>query len=199
VTVHCGRSVRELSELRGRARQSHPVTRRVCDARQRKSAVIGVHHTTESKLGSYFAAGLEHAGLSHAAPILAAEANGETRLLKVTVALQNVADWKLRSQVHQVALRVEDEHDVTVLCCFRPLDPLPTGAAARAGATWTSLCRTQRSVPRVTPRAVRSLNRLAYCTVSYASNMLGRLCWGSRLAAVPLRGSAAGRSPWIVR
>jgi len=41
------------------------------------------------------------------------------------VALQNVADWKLRSQVHQVAMRVEDEHDVTVLCYFRPLDPRP--------------------------------------------------------------------------
>jgi hypothetical protein len=41
------------------------------------------------------------------------------------VALQNVADWKLRSQVHQVAMRVEDEHDVMVLCVFRPLDPLP--------------------------------------------------------------------------
>ncbi len=108
--------------------QSQPVTRRVCDARRRKSAVIGVHHTTESKLGSYFAEGLEHAGLSHAAPILSADANDETRFLKVIVALQNVADWKLRSRVHQVAMRVEDEHDVTVLCYFRPLDPLPFAA-----------------------------------------------------------------------
>jgi len=40
----------------------------------------------------------------------------------VTVALQNVADWRLRSQVHEVAMRVEDEHNVTVLCCFQPLD-----------------------------------------------------------------------------
>jgi len=40
--------------------------------------VIGVHHTTDSKLGSYFAEGLEHAGLTHAAPILSAEANDET-------------------------------------------------------------------------------------------------------------------------
>jgi hypothetical protein len=34
----------------------------------------------------------------------------------------------LRSRVHQVALRVEDEHDMTVLCFFRPLDPLPFAA-----------------------------------------------------------------------
>ena len=46
----------------------------------------------------------------------------------MTVALQNVADWRLRSQVHQVAMRVEDEHDVTVLCWFRPRDPLPFAA-----------------------------------------------------------------------
>jgi hypothetical protein len=92
---------------------------------QRKSAVTGVHHTTDSKLGIYFAEGLEHAGLTNAAPILSAEANDETRFLKVTVAQQNVADWKLRSQVHQVAMRVEDEHDVTVLCYFRAADPLP--------------------------------------------------------------------------
>jgi hypothetical protein len=87
--------------------------------------VIGVHHTTDSRLGSYFAAGLEHAGLTQAAPILSAEAKDESRFLTVTVALQNVADWRLRSQVHQVAMRVEDEHDVTVLCYFRPLEPLP--------------------------------------------------------------------------
>jgi len=100
------------------------VTRRACDARQRESAVIGVHQTTESRLGVYFAEGLDHAGLTNAAPILSADANDETRFLKVIVALQNVADWKLRSQVHQVAIRVEDEHDVTVLCYFRPLDPV---------------------------------------------------------------------------
>jgi hypothetical protein len=90
--------------------------------------VIGVHHTTESRLGSYFAEGLEHAGLAHAAPILSAEANDEASFLTVIVALQNVADWRLRSQVHQVAMRVEDEHDVTVLCYFRPLDPRPFAA-----------------------------------------------------------------------
>ena len=44
------------------------------------------------------------------------------------MALQNVADWRLRSQVHEVAMRVEDEHDVTVLCYFRPLDALPFAA-----------------------------------------------------------------------
>jgi hypothetical protein len=97
----------------------------VCDARRQKSAVIGVHHITDSKLGIYFAEGLEQAGLTYAAPIVSAEANDETRFLTVTVALQNVADWKLRSGVHEVAMRVEDEHDVTVLCSFRPLDPLP--------------------------------------------------------------------------
>jgi len=100
----------------------------VGDARQRKSAVIGVHHTPDSQLGIYFAQGLEHAGLTHAAPIVSADANDETRFLKVIVALQNVADWKLRSRVHQVAMRVEDEHDMTVLCFFRPLDPLPFAA-----------------------------------------------------------------------
>ena len=86
--------------------------------------MIGVHDTTDSEFGIYFAEGLEHAGLTHVAPILSADANDETRFLTVTVALQNVADWKLRSQVHQVAMRVEDEHDVTVLCYFRPLDPV---------------------------------------------------------------------------
>ena len=125
LTVHCGGSVRKCVRVALAGRCHVPrVTRRTCDARQRRSAVIGVHHTTDSRLGSYFAAGLEHAGLTHAAPILSAEANDETRFLKVTVALQNVADWKLRSQVHQVAMRVEDEHDVTVLCYFRPRDPL---------------------------------------------------------------------------
>ena len=71
-----------------------------------KEPVIGVHHTTDSRLGSYFAAGLDHAGLTHAAPILSADANDEASFLTVTVALQNLADWKLRSQVHQVAMRV---------------------------------------------------------------------------------------------
>ena len=86
--------------------------------------MIRVHHSSDSKLGSYFAQGLEHAGLSRTAPILSAEADDEAGLLKVTVALSSVADWKLRSHVHQVAMRVEDEHDVTVLCYFRPLDPV---------------------------------------------------------------------------
>ena len=90
--------------------------------------MIGVHHTTESKLGVYFAAGLDHAGLTHAAPILSADADDEASFLKVIVALQNVADWRLRSQVHQVAMRVEDEHDLTVLCYFKPCDPLPFAA-----------------------------------------------------------------------
>ena len=84
-----------------------------------------MHHSSDSKLGIYFAQGLERAGLSGAAPILSAEADDDAGLLKVTVALSSVADWKLRSQVHQVAMRVEDEQDVTVLCYFRPLDPVP--------------------------------------------------------------------------
>ena len=87
--------------------------------------VIGVHHSAESKLGSYFAEGLEQAGLSRAALIVSTEAEDDAGLLKVTVALSSVADWKLRSEVHQVAMRVEDEHDVTVLCFFQPLDPVP--------------------------------------------------------------------------
>jgi hypothetical protein len=66
--------------------------------------VVRVHHTSDSKLGSHFAEALEHAGLSRAAPILSAEADDETGFLKVTVALSNVADWKLRSQVHQVGV-----------------------------------------------------------------------------------------------
>ena len=87
--------------------------------------VIGVHHSAEGKLGSYFAEGLEQAGLSRAALIVSTEGDDEAGLLKVTVALSSVADWKLRSQVHQVAVGVEDEHDVTVLCFFQPLDPGP--------------------------------------------------------------------------
>ena len=87
--------------------------------------MIRVHHISDGKLGIYFAEGLERAGLSRAVPILSAEADDEAGLLRVTVALSNVADWKLRSEVHQVAMRVEDEHDVTVLCFFRPLDPVP--------------------------------------------------------------------------
>ena len=95
--------------------------------------VIRMHHSTDSKLGSYFAQELEQAGLSRAASILSAEADDDAGLLKVTVALSSVADWKLRSQVHQVAMRVEDQHDVTVLCYFRPLDPVPfTPKHARA-------------------------------------------------------------------
>ena len=56
---------------------------------------------------------------------VSAEADDQAGLLKVTVALPSVADWKVRSQVHQVAMRIEDEHDVTVLCYFRPLAPVP--------------------------------------------------------------------------
>ncbi len=129
LAVHCGRSVQECVRVTVAGRCQAPgVTHRAWDARRQRSAVIGVHHSTDSKLGSYFAEGLEHAGLSHDAPILSAEADDEARLLKVTVALRNVADWRLRSRVHQVAMRVEDQHDVTVLCCFRPLDPLPLAA-----------------------------------------------------------------------
>ena len=87
--------------------------------------MIRVHHISDGKLGIYFAEGLAHAGLSRAVPILSAEADDVTGFLRVTVALSDVADWKLRSEVHQVAMRVEDEHDVTVLCFFRPLDPVP--------------------------------------------------------------------------
>ena len=99
---------------------------RVCDAKDLvRGRVIGVHHSAESKLGSYFAEGLEQAGLGRAAVIVATEAEDDAGLLKVTVALSSVADWKLRSEVHQVAVRVEDEHDATVLCFFQPLDPVP--------------------------------------------------------------------------
>jgi hypothetical protein len=87
--------------------------------------VIRVHYASDSKLGRYFTEALEQAGLSRAAPVLSAEADDETGFLKVTVALSNAADWKLRSRVHQVAMRVEDEHKVKVLCLFRPLDPVP--------------------------------------------------------------------------
>ena len=87
--------------------------------------MVVVHSRAEGKLAIYFAEGLERAGLTDAAPILSVELNDEARLLKVTMTLSNVADWKLRSQVHGVALRVEDEHDVTVQCLFRPVDPVP--------------------------------------------------------------------------
>jgi hypothetical protein len=84
--------------------------------------MTGVHEGIDSKLGGYFAEGLEDAGLSLAAPIVSTEGDDQSSILKVTVAVQNVADWKLRSQVNAVALRVEDEHDATVLCYFRGLD-----------------------------------------------------------------------------
>jgi hypothetical protein len=69
----------------------------------------------------------------------------------------------------------------------------------RAGATWTSLCRTQRSVPRVTPRAVRSLNRLAYvhCFLRFEhtrSAMLG-ITAGGRPAARKRGGAVSMDSP----
>ena len=121
--------------LLAEACQNHPHARRVCDAFSLPGGrVIRVHHSSDSKLGSYFAEGLEQAGLSRAAPILSAEADDDAGLLKVTVALSSVADWNLRSQVHQVAMGVEDEHDVTVLCYFRPLDPVPFAAKQRAPA-----------------------------------------------------------------
>jgi hypothetical protein len=84
-----------------------------------------LQQASDGTLGVYFAEGLEHAGLTETVQVLSAEANDENRLLKVTVALSNVADWTLRSRVHEVALRIEDEHDATVLCYFRPLDPIP--------------------------------------------------------------------------
>jgi hypothetical protein len=86
----------------------------VCDASRRAVAAIGVHHITDSELGVYLVEGLEDVGLTRAAPILSGEANAETRFLEVTMALQNLGDWKMLSQVHQVAKHVEDEHDVTV-------------------------------------------------------------------------------------
>ena len=43
-----------------------------------RGRVISVHRICDGKLGIYFAEGLEHAGLTHAAPILSAEANDET-------------------------------------------------------------------------------------------------------------------------
>ena len=49
------------------------VTRRVCDARRRAGAAIGVHHTTDSELGVYFVQGLEDVGLTQAVPILSGE------------------------------------------------------------------------------------------------------------------------------
>jgi hypothetical protein len=101
------------------------VTRRVCDARRGAGAAIGVHHTTDSELGVYFVQGREDAGLIQAAPILSGETNAEARFLEVTMALQNVADLEeaLPGPSGRDARR--DEHDVTVLCHFRPLDPVP--------------------------------------------------------------------------
>jgi hypothetical protein len=62
-----------------------------------RGRVISVHRICDGKLGIYFAEGLEHAGLAHIAPIVSAEAEDGHTFLKVTVALQNVADPKLRS------------------------------------------------------------------------------------------------------
>jgi hypothetical protein len=78
----------------------------------------------ESPARHLFAEGLENAGLTHAAPTLSAVARDEIRFLEVTVVLYNVADWKMRSEVHESAMHIEDNHDVTVLCHFRPLDPV---------------------------------------------------------------------------
>ena len=85
--------------------------------------MVSVYQILDRQLGVYFAQGLEQAGLTQAAPILSSEADDEARIARVTMALQNVADWKLRSQIHEVAMRVEDEHNLTVLCYFRPSDP----------------------------------------------------------------------------
>jgi hypothetical protein len=93
-----------------------------------RARVSSVHPTSDGQLGVYFAQGLEQAGLTQAAPILSAEADDETRIVRVTMALRNVADWKLRSQIHEVARCVEDQHNLTVLCYFRPSDPFPFAA-----------------------------------------------------------------------
>jgi hypothetical protein len=92
----------------GRVLPASRVTRRVCDARRRADeptsrradAAIGVHHTTDSELGVYVVQGVEDVGLTPAAAILSGGANAETRFVEVTMALQNLADWKIRSQVH---------------------------------------------------------------------------------------------------
>ena len=67
---------------------------------RRADAAIGVHHTTDSELGVYVVQGVEDVGLTPAAAILSGGANAETRFVEVTMALQNLADWKIRSQVH---------------------------------------------------------------------------------------------------
>jgi hypothetical protein len=98
-----------------------------------RARVISVHQSSDGQLGIYFAQGLEQADLTSAAPIVSAEADDATRIVRVTMALQNVADWKLRSQIHEVAMRVEDQHNLTVLCYFRPNDPFPFPFDAERG------------------------------------------------------------------
>jgi hypothetical protein len=92
-----------------------------------RARVISVQPSSDGQLGVYFAGALELAGLAQAAPILSAEVDDETRIVRVTMVLRNVADWRLRSQIHEVAMRVEDERNVTVLCYFRPGDSVPFG------------------------------------------------------------------------
>jgi hypothetical protein len=98
-----------------------------------RARVISVHQTPDGQLGIYFAQGLEQAGLTPAARIVSADADGAARIVRVTMALENVADWKLRSQIHEVAMRVEDEHNLTVLCFFRPREPFPFPFDAERG------------------------------------------------------------------
>ena len=98
--------------------------------------MVSVYQILDRQLGVYFAQGLEQAGLTQAAPILSSEADDEARIARVTMALQNVADWKLRSQIHEVAMRVEDEHNLTVLCY--------SGLATRSPSPSTSSAERRR-------------------------------------------------------
>jgi hypothetical protein len=69
--------------------------------------------------------GLVGAAIEAGGSTKSARADAETAFLEVTVAFSNVADRKIRPQGPEVAMHVEDEHDVTVLCWFRPLDRVP--------------------------------------------------------------------------
>ena len=69
--------------------------------------MVSVYQILDRQLGVYFAQGLEQAGLTQAAPILSSEADDEARIARVTMALQNVADWKLRSQIDACRRRAQ--------------------------------------------------------------------------------------------
>jgi hypothetical protein len=79
--------------------------------------MTGVHQATDSKLGGYFAEGLDDAGLTVAAPIVSTEADDHSGILKVTVALQNVADLEvaLPGQCGRDARRGRARRDGAVL------------------------------------------------------------------------------------